>query len=118
MKSRGPDEAILFLYRLKPGMGPEYDRAHQEVWPDILALLDDAGIYDYQIWRHGEIVVSRMRTRKGFGHSSAVTGASEVQRRWTASLGHVFDEIADASGEPLWLEEVFSHRASSTEETP
>ncbi|MEW9834868.1 hypothetical protein [Mesorhizobium marinum] len=38
-----------------------------------------------------------------------MTGASAVQKRWTESLGHVFDEIADAEGEPLWLDEVFSH---------
>ena len=110
MSGRGPSEPLLFIYRLKPGMGEEYDRAHRAVWPEILALLDEAGIHDYRIWRHGEIVVSRMRTTQGFAHAQAVTRASDVQRRWTASLGHVFDEIADADGEPLWLDEVFSHR--------
>ena len=35
---------------------------------------------------------------------------SAVQKRRTASLGHVFAEIADGEGEPPWLEEVFSHR--------
>lgn len=118
MNARGAGEAILFIYRLKPGMGPEYDRAHTEVWPEILALLDEAGIYDYQIWRHGDIVVSRMRTSKGYAHAGAVTGASEVQRRWTASLGHVFEEIADANGAPLWLDEVFSHRVLPVGEAP
>ncbi|MBX9457608.1 MAG: L-rhamnose mutarotase [Rhizobium sp.] len=110
MITKGPGEAVLFIYRLKPGMGDEYDRAHRAVWPDILDLLDDAGIYDYQIWRRGDLVVSRMRTRHGYDHAAAVTGASEVQKRWTASLGHVFAEIADANGAPLWLDKVFSHR--------
>lgn len=110
MIRKDPGDAVLFIYRLKPGMGPEYDRAHQAVWPEILDLIDEAGIYDYQIWRHGDLVVSRMRTRHGFDHASAVTGASAVQKRWTESLGHVFAEIADGEGEPLWLDEVFSHR--------
>ena len=105
-----PGEAVLLLYRLKPGMGPEYDRLHKQVWPEILALLDEAGIYDYQIWRRGEIVVSRMRTRLGYDHVGAVTGASAVQRRWTESMNHIFDEIADPHGEPLWLEEIFDFR--------
>lgn len=110
MIAKGPGEALLFIYRLKPGMGPAYDRAHEAVWPEILALIDEAGIYDYQIWRHGDLVVSRMRTRHGFDHASATTSASAVQKRWTESLSHVFDEIADAAGEPLWLEEIFRHR--------
>ena len=29
MTTKGPGEAMLFIYRLKPGMGPEYDRAHK-----------------------------------------------------------------------------------------
>ena len=103
-------DAVLFIYRLKPGMGEEYDRLHRAVWPEVLALLDEAGIYDYQIWRHEEIVVSRHRTRHGFDHARAVTAASQVQAKWTAALGHVFSEIVDASGEPLWLREVFRHR--------
>ena len=69
MTSRGPGEAVLFLYRLKPGMGPEYDCVHRAVWPEILDLIDEAGIYDYQIWRHGDLVVSRMRTRQGYDHA-------------------------------------------------
>lgn len=110
MTSRGPGEAVLFLYRLKPGMGPEYDCVHRAVWPEILDLIDEAGIYDYQIWRHGDLVVSRMRTRQGYDHAGAVTAASAVQARWTASMRHIFADIADADGEPLWLHEVFRHR--------
>lgn len=110
MTGRGPGEAVLFIYRLKPGMGPDYERAHRAVWPEILDLIDQAGIYDYQIWRHGDLVVSRMRTREGYDHAAAVTGASEVQARWTQSMSHIFADTADADGEPLWLDEVFSHR--------
>lgn len=106
----GPGEAFLYIYRLKPGMGPAYDEKHRAVWPEILALIDAAGFYDYQIWRHDEIVVCRMRTRDGFSKAAAITAASEVQRRWTASMSDIFASIADASGQPLWLDEVFSHR--------
>lgn len=104
------DEPLVFLYRLKPGMGPEYDRAHEAVWPEIIALLDEAGFYDYRIWRRGDLVVSSLRTRRGYGHAASVTAASAIQARWTASLSHVFEEIADDRGEPLWLDLIFSHR--------
>lgn len=109
MISRAPDDAVLFIYRLKPGMGPDYDRAHQAVWPEILELIDQAGICDYQIWRHGDLVVSRMRTRYGYDHAASVTGASAIQKRWTESMSHIFLDVADKAGEPLWLEEVFGH---------
>lgn len=105
----GPGEPVMFIYRLKPGMGEEYDRMHAAVWPEIRALLDEAGIYDYRIWRHEEIVVSQLRTRRGFRHASAVTAASEAQARWTAAMSHIFEVIADDRGDPLWLHPVFTH---------
>lgn len=110
MISRAPGDAVLFIYRLKPGMGPDYDRAHQALWPEILELIDQAGIYDYQIWRRGDLVVSRMRTRYGYDHAASVTSASAIQRRWTDSMSHMFLDVADKTGEPMWLEEVFCHR--------
>ena len=102
---------LLYLYRLRAGAGDEYDRRHAEVWPEMLALIEEAGIEDYQIFRHEEIVVCRLRARHGFDHARAVTAASEVQQRWTASLAHLFEEIATKDGEPLWLSEVFRFAA-------
>ncbi len=113
-RDTAPHEAFLYIYRLKPGMGPAYDEKHRAVWPEILALIDAAGIYDYQIWRHEEIVVCRMRARDGFRAASAATAASEVQRRWTASMAEIFLSIGDEAGEPLWLDEVFAHRVGET----
>lgn len=108
------DVPCLYIYRLKPGMGAVYDERHRAVWPEILALIDEAGIYDYQIWRHEEIVVCRMRTRLGFQEAAAITAASDVQQRWTAALADVFEAIADANGQSLWLTEVFAHRVEDS----
>jgi L-rhamnose mutarotase len=106
-----PGECLLLIYRLKPGMGPEYDRRHREVWPDLLAKIGEAGVYDYQIWRHEEIVVSRFRTRRGYKAAEAIQQASAIQREWTASLKDVFESYETAEGEPFWLNEVFRFEA-------
>ncbi len=109
MTAPGPGEICRYIYRLKPGMGAAYDERHRAVWPEMLALIDAAGIYDYRIWRHDDIVVCSMRTRDGFDRAAAHTAASEIQRRWTASLSDVFAVTADGTGSPLWLHEVFAH---------
>jgi L-rhamnose mutarotase len=36
--------------QLKPGMAEEYRRRHDEIWPELAALLRDAGIHDYSIF--------------------------------------------------------------------
>ena len=39
-----------FRMKLKPGATQEYRRRHDEIWPELAALLRDAGIHDYSIF--------------------------------------------------------------------
>lgn len=98
---------FLFLYRLKLGAGTEYDRRHKNVWPELLEMLKIAGISDYQIWRHEEIVVCRLRARDGFTKAMAAMSVSEVQQKWSALLADLFESVADTQGQPLWLNQIF-----------
>ena len=40
-----------FRLRIKPGKEQEYDIAHRNVWPALLAKLKEAGISNYSIFR-------------------------------------------------------------------
>jgi L-rhamnose mutarotase len=42
-------EKYAFKMRLNPGMRAEYKRRHDEIWPELVALLHEAGISDYSI---------------------------------------------------------------------
>lgn len=39
-----------FAMRLKPGAVEEYKRRHDEIWPELSAVLRAAGISDYSIF--------------------------------------------------------------------
>ena len=39
-----------FRMQLKPGNAAEYQRRHEEIWPELSQLLHTAGIYDYSIF--------------------------------------------------------------------
>ena len=39
-------EKIAFKMRLNPGQKEEYKRRHDEIWPELIALLKEAGISD------------------------------------------------------------------------
>jgi L-rhamnose mutarotase len=99
-------ETIRYIYRLKPGAGATYDLAHRAVPQELLDLIAEAGISNYTIWRHEEIVVCEFDTAIGYDASTALLAASDIQKQWTKSLLHLFDKIDDG-GEPLWLREVF-----------
>jgi L-rhamnose mutarotase len=46
------DLASMHAFRmmLKPGKAAEYRKRHDEIWPELAALLRDAGIHDYSIF--------------------------------------------------------------------
>ena len=42
-------EKHAFTMRLNPGMEDEYRRRHDEIWPELVDLLKEAGVSDYSI---------------------------------------------------------------------
>ena len=42
-------EKYAFKMRLNPGMRAEYERRHDEIWPELVDLLKQAGVSDYSI---------------------------------------------------------------------
>ena len=44
------DRPIAFRMQLKPGVATEYERRHDELWPDLADALREAGIHDYSIF--------------------------------------------------------------------
>ena len=42
-------EKYAFRMKLNPGMKAEYIRRHDEIWPELVDLLKDAGVSDYSI---------------------------------------------------------------------
>ena len=42
-------EKYAFKMKLNPGMAAEYKRRHDAIWPELVALLKEAGISDYSI---------------------------------------------------------------------
>ena len=39
-----------FRMKLKPGNVAEYQKRHDEIWPELSTLLTEAGIHDYSIF--------------------------------------------------------------------
>jgi L-rhamnose mutarotase len=79
-----------FLLRLKPGTGLDYDKAHEAVWPELLAVLKRVGIYDYSIFRRDELLVLTMRIDGDFETVWNSIGEAEVNARWQKAMAAYF----------------------------
>jgi L-rhamnose mutarotase len=99
------DTQKCVIYRLRPGAGPEYDRRHAAVWPEVVVALRAQGVRDYSIFRRGDLVISVLRVDPTVGDPDPAQVAAQVA--WSESLADLFESITDAAGQPLTAHRVF-----------
>lgn len=103
-------ERFAWKARLKPGMKAEYVTRHDEIWPEMTALLDEAGIHNYTIWCVGDELFGYYEAERGVRFAAETQAASAVVDRWNAYMKDVMTmEIDPATGTAYQLEQVFFH---------
>ena len=98
---------VAFKMKLHPGQEAEYQRRHDELWPELASLLREKGIQHYSIFLEKE--------------SGALFGVLEVEnpaqldelpahpvmQRWWAYMADIMETNPDKSPLSIPLEEVF-----------
>lgn len=90
-------QKYAFKMQLNPGMEAEYRRRHDAIWPELAALLKDAGIADYSIHldpQTGILFATLWRTED---HGMADLPAHPVMRRWWAHMADLMATNPDGS---------------------
>ena len=71
-----------FRMKLKPGTVDEYKKRHDEIWPDLAALLRGAGIYDYSIFLDEETLHLFAVLKLEPGNQRELLPQHPLMRRW------------------------------------
>jgi L-rhamnose mutarotase len=82
-------EKYAFKMKLNPGMEAEYRKRHDEIWPELLALLKDAGISDYSIHLDPETDILFGVLWRQDGHKMDDLPNHPVMRKWWAHMADV-----------------------------
>ncbi|WP_075215462.1 L-rhamnose mutarotase [Mongoliimonas terrestris] len=86
MPDRATHEKYAFKMRLNPGMAGEYEHRHDEIWPDLAALLTEAGVSDYSIHLDEETNILFAVLWRRRDHGMAALPDHPVMRRWWAHM--------------------------------
>ena len=100
-------QKIGFKMKLFPGYAEEYKRRHDEIWPNLVLLLKEAGIMDYSIFLDEE--------------TNTLFGVFEVQepilledlpknaimQEWWRYMSDIMETNPDHSPVSMLLKEVF-----------
>jgi L-rhamnose mutarotase len=97
-----------FILRLRPGAAEAYEKAHREVWPEMLALLKVAGISEYSIYRRDDLLILALRAAD-FEATWSRIDHDPVNQRWQQAMAPFFEahEGLRAGERFPMMEEVF-----------
>ncbi|MDR7307178.1 L-rhamnose mutarotase [Rhodoferax saidenbachensis] len=101
--SAASTEKYAFRMFLNPGCVAEYKKRHDAIWPELSALLKDAGVSDYSIYLYEEHHVLFAVLRRTVGHTMDALPNHPVMQRWWAYMADIMRANPDGSpvAEPL-----------------
>ena len=79
-------EKYAFKMHLNPGMEAEYRKRHNEIWPELVVLLKEAGVSDYSIHLDRETSTLFGVLWRRSDHTMAKLPDHPVMRKWWAHM--------------------------------
>ena len=90
-------EKHAFKMKLNPGMEAEYRKRHDEIWPELVDLLHDAGVSDYSIHLDPETNILFGVLTRPKNHKMAALPDHPVMKRWWAHMADIMASNPDNS---------------------
>ena len=100
-------ERIAFRMNLFPGQAAEYEKRHDEIFPDLAQALKDAGVSDYTIWLDPESNHLFGILTRTDDHTMADLPDTEVMKRWWKHMADIMETHSDNVPVQVPLKRVF-----------
>jgi L-rhamnose mutarotase len=98
---------FAFKMKLKPGFKDEYKKRHDEIWPELKALIQSTGVSDYSIFLDEETNILFAVQKQSGSSSSQDLGTNPVVQKWWSYMSDIMDTNPDKSPVTIPLQEVF-----------
>ncbi len=100
-------ERHAFRMQLNPGMKAEYQKRHDEIWPELADLLHRAGVSNYSIWLDEETNLLIGVLDRTEGHAMDALPLEPVMQRWWAHMADIMQTQPDNRPVSVPLTRVF-----------
>lgn len=92
-------ERFGFKMLLNAGMADEYKRRHDEIFPELLALLSNAGITDYSIFLDEETNILFGVMWRSKNHQMSGLSSTDIVKKWWSHMADIM--ATNDKNEPL-----------------
>ncbi len=97
---------IAFKMFLRPGMEAEYQKRHDEIWPELTELFRKNGVSDYSIFLDQETNML-FAVKNNDDRILTDKGSTEIMKKWWAYMADIMETNPDNSPVLTHLKEVF-----------
>lgn len=84
-------EKYAFKMRLNPGMKDEYKKRHDEIWPELVTLLKEAGVTDYSIHLDEQTNILFGVLWRRDDHGMDDLPSHEVMKQWWTHMADIME---------------------------
>jgi L-rhamnose mutarotase len=98
---------LAFKMKLFPGKEAEYQKRHDEIWPELVDLLHENGISDYSIFLDQETLSLLGVLKIEDSAQIDLLPESPVMKKWWAYMADIMESNPDNSPISVSLKEVF-----------
>lgn len=100
-------QRVSFKMKLKPGFEKEYQKRHDEIWPELKELLKEAGISEYSIFLDKETNTLFAFQKLEGNLGSQNLADSPIVKTWWDYMADIMEVNPDNSPVSTALKEVF-----------
>lgn len=100
-------ERIAFRMNLFPGQAAEYEKRHDEIFPELTEALRNAGVSDYTIWLDPEDHHLFGILTRTDDHTMADLPSTEIMKRWWKHMADIMETHPDNVPVQVPLKRVF-----------
>lgn len=100
-------EKVAFVMTLKPGYEQEYKKRHDEIWPELVEELKNAGVSDYSIFYEESSNKLFAVLNREDGHTMDALPDNAVVKKWWQHMADIMDTHEDNEPVATDLRKVF-----------
>ena len=100
-------ERIAFRMNLNTGQAAEYEKRHDEIFPELTEALRDAGVSDYTIWLDPEDHHLFGILTRTDDHTMADLPNTEIMKRWWKHMADIMETTPEHVPVQVPLKRVF-----------
>ena len=100
-------EKYAFKMKLLPGMEAEYKKRHDEIWPELVTLLKEAGVSDYSIHLDSETNILFGVLWRQDDHTMDALPDQAIMKKWWAHMADIMETKPDNEPVAIPMQTVF-----------